>query len=227
MFSGMFSSGTHRNLSSLVSPVSVPLVQQVESKEAVPPSPVTETDTPLAENPRTETSSEMQSGDFYRFTDRDGVIHMVNDPDKIPAEYRAKVLMTKSASIETPVRVTSQGHVLVPVTFYHRGKSVNAILLLDTGATNTIISEKTAAELGLQGEDMNRGSARVADGRKVQSYGVILDSIKVGPKELSRASVAIIPFTGKRDDHDGLLGMSFLKAFRYQVDLSGQKIVWR
>ena len=74
---------------------------------------------------------------------------------------------------------------------------------------------------------MRRGSARVADGRSVPSYEVILDSIKVGPKELSQAPITIIPFTGQRDDHDGLLGMSFLKAFRYQVDLSGQKIVWR
>ena len=223
----LFLSGDHRNLFQKVSPVSVPLSQQAKAIEVAPSSPVAETETPPAGNPRTEVTPEMQSGDFYRFTDRDGVIHMVNDPDKIPAEYRAKVLVTKSASIETPVRVTPQGHVLVPVTFYHRGKSVTATLILDTGATNTIISEKTAAELGFQGEECERGSARVADGRRVPSYEMILDSIKVGHKELSRAPVAIIPFTGERDDHDGLLGMSFLKAFRYQVDLSGQKIVWR
>jgi len=224
---GMFSSNDHRNLTQQVSSVSAPLGQQVEATEGAPPSPVAETAMPLTEDPRKDTSSEMKSGDFYRFTDRNGVIHMVNDPDKIPAEYREQVLVTKAASIETPVRVTPQGHVLVPVTFYHRGKSVTAILILDTGATNTIISEKTAAELGLQGDDVRRGSARVADGRSVPSYEATLDSIKVGPKELSQAPVAIIPFAGKRDDHDGLLGMSFLKAFRYQVDLSGQKIVWR
>lgn len=223
----LFLSSDYRSLFLKVSSVSVPLSQQVKATEVAPSSPVVATETPLAENPRTEVTPEMQSGDFYRFTDRDGVIHIVNDPVKIPSEYRAKVLMTKSASIETPVRVTPQGHVLVPVTFYHQGKSVTATLLLDTGATNTIISEKKAAELGLQGEDVRRGSTRVADGRSVPSYEVVLDSIKVGPKELSRAPVAIIPFTGQREDYDGLLGMSFLKAFRYQVELSGQKIVWR
>lgn len=224
---GMFSSNDHRKLTQQVSSVSVPLGQQVEATEGAPPSPVAETATPMAEDPRTDTSSEMMSGDFYRFTDRNGVIHMVNDPDKIPAEYRAKVLVTKAASIETPVRVTPQGHVLVPVTFYHRGKSAKATLILDTGATNTIISEKTATVLGIQGEDVRRGSSRVADGRSVPSYEVTLDTIKVGPKELSQAPVAIIPFAGERADHDGLLGMSFLKAFRYQVDLSSQKIIWR
>ncbi len=224
---GLFSSNATKNFFYQVSQASAPLKQRVDPPESVPPSPVVETETPLVETPRPEKSSGLRSGDFYRFTDRDGVIHMVNDPEKIPLEYRAKVLVTKSASIETLVRVTPQGQVLVPVTFYHRGKSVTATLLLDTGATNTVISEELATELGLQREHVRRGLATVADGRRVPSYEVTLDSIKVGPKMLSQASVAIIPYTGKRGDHDGLLGMSFLKAFRYQVDLSGQKIVWR
>lgn len=224
---GLFSSKATKNFFYQVSQASAPLKQQVEAPEGMSPLPVAEPEMPRMENPQMEESSDMQSGDFYRFTDRDGVIHMVNDPNKIPAEYRAKVLVTRAASIETPVQVTPQGHVLVPVFFYHQGKSVTARLILDTGATNTIISEKTAAELGLQGGDVRRGTARVADGRSVPSCEVTLDSMKVGPKELSRAPVAIIPFAGKREDHDGLLGMSFLKAFRYQVDVSGQKIVWR
>lgn len=224
---GLFSSGTTQNFFYRANEAAVPLSQQFATQERVPPLPVAEPEMPRLESPHTEKSPEMQSGDFYRFTDRNGVIHMVNDPDRIPAEYRTKVLVTKAATSETPVRVTPQGHVLVPVTFYHRGKSATATLMLDTGATNTIISEKTAAELGLQGYDVRRGSARVADGRSVPSYEVALDSIRVGSKKLSQVPVAIIPFGGNRDDHDGLLGMSFLKAFRYQVDLSGQKIVWR
>ena len=40
-------------------------------------------------------------------------------------------------------------------------------------------------------------------------------------------SVPVFLYSGNRDDYDGLLGMRFRKAFRSQVDLVRQKIVWR
>jgi hypothetical protein len=189
-----------------------------EDNSAVSPSP---------EPPRAEPQSEMPAGDFYRFTDRNGVIHMVDDPDRIPPEYRNSVIITRGNTSETPVKVTPEGHVLVPVTLSHRGRSVRTTLILDTGATTTSISEETATELGIMPEETSPGVARVADGRKVMSRNATIDSVRLGSKELRQTPVSIMPYTGPREDHDGLLGMSFLKAFAYQVDLNRQKIIWR
>jgi clan AA aspartic protease (TIGR02281 family) len=198
----------------------ISLEQQGTPMELASPPPETE---PIP----VQLQADMPQGDFYRFTDREGVIHMVNDPDKIPPEYRKKVSVTKAASSETPVRVTVQGHVQVPVTLSYRGKSVKTILMLDTGASTTIISEATAAELGIRPEETTQRVATLADGSKVLSHVVVIDSVRVGLKELQQTPVAILPSAGRQENHSGLLGMSFLKAFRYQVDLNGQKIIWR
>jgi clan AA aspartic protease (TIGR02281 family) len=204
-------------------PVPIPLMQQV--------APLKENSkhflSSMSEPASAQLPNELVAGDFYRFADRDGVIHLVNDPAKIPPEYRKQVIVTTGASGETPVLVTPQGHVLVPVTLYYRGRSVKTRLMLDTGASTTIISEETAAELGIRPEETYARTSHLADGRRVLSHEVEIDSIRVGPKEVRQTPVAILPSAGRREHQSGLLGMSFLKSYRYQVDLAGQKIVWR
>lgn len=123
-------------------PAPIPLAHQVVPVMENPNHPPL----PVTEPASTQSPTELAAGDFYRFTDRDGVIHLVNEPGKIPSEYRKQVIVTTGASGETPVRVTPQGHVHVPVTLCYRGRSVKTSLMLDTGASNTIISEETAAQ---------------------------------------------------------------------------------
>lgn len=125
----------------------------------------------------------------------------------------------------TPV-VISGNTVLVPVTLSYRGNTVRATLILDTGASVTTISEALAAQLGVQSEETNSMTGVVADGRRVDARWFVADSVGVGPKSVSRLQTVILSGSGGAG-YDGLLGMDFLRKFRYQVDFDRQVIDWK
>jgi tetratricopeptide (TPR) repeat protein len=152
--------------------------------------------------------------------------------DKLAAKLAAYVKPAKfdythSASVPSNLTavVISGNQVLVPVTFSYRDHSTQATLLLDTGASVTGISQRIAAELGIDPADTNPAQATVADGRSVSARWFVADSLAVGPKSLSPMRICIIP--GSIPGVDGLLGMDFLKTVRYQVNFSRNAIEWR
>jgi aspartyl protease len=103
------------------------------------------------------------------------------------------------------------GSVIVSVTF---NRSVSANLLLDTGASMTMISRRLASNLALATTASGRfsgigGTVRTQIGR--------VNSIKVGDAEVSGMAVSIhdIPQVPR---FEGLLGMDFLGRFQISVD---------
>jgi predicted aspartyl protease len=167
------------------------------------------------------------AGEFYTFTDRQGVIHIVNDPEKVSPQLRQGVTVTRSTAPRrdiTPV-VINGNQVLVPVTLSYRGRSATAMLLLDTGASVTTINEQLAARLGVDPMYTRSGTSTVADGRTVGSRSFVVDSLVVGPRSFPQLQTSILPGSGGVG-HDGLLGMDFLKNLRYHVDFSRSVIEW-
>ena len=124
----------------------------------------------------------------------------------------------------TPVAIAGN-QVLVPVTLSYRGRSADATLLLDTGASVTGISGRLAEQLGVETADTLPGMATVADGRSVHARWFCVDSLGVGARSLANLRVGILP--GSIAGVDGLLGMDFLKNFRYQVNFSRSAIEWQ
>jgi predicted aspartyl protease len=139
-----------------------------------------------------------------------------------PAKFEAGPQST-ARSDQTPVVITGN-QVLVPVTIVYRGRSANATLLLDTGASVTGISEGIAARLGVESSETQPALAVVADGSVVKARWFVADSLVVGPKVVSPLQVGILP--GALPGVDGLLGMDFLKNVRYQVNFSRSVIEW-
>lgn len=168
--------------------------------------------------------------DFFQYTDQDGTVVMVDDESKIPAQYRKKTRTTKSApsgeSRATPVRIRDN-QALVPVRINYRNTTVDAWLLLDTGATITMITTGLADRLGISQASTERRLSQVADGRVVQTFRTRVDSLVVGPKQKYNAEVAIMPSDGPDMGFDGLLGMNFLGEFRYHVDINSHLIEWQ
>jgi aspartyl protease family protein len=78
--------------------------------------------------------------------------------------------------------------------------------LVDTGATMVRISRQDAQRLGIDYTKGEQGYSIVADGRRVQSWRVKLDSISVGSIVLYNVDATV----GEGDVGYGLLGMSFL-----------------
>ena len=169
--------------------------------------------------------------DFFQYTDQSGTVVMVDDESKIPAKYRKKTRTTKAGSAaeikSTSVRLTRGNQALVPVRLSYRNTTVDAWLLLDTGATVTVISSSLADRLGIHPGNTESRLSQVADGRVVSTLRTRVDYLAVGPKLKYNAEVAIMPSGGPAMGFDGLLGMNFLGEFRYHVDVNSQTIEWQ
>ena len=168
--------------------------------------------------------------DFFQYTDQSGTVIMVDDEGKIPEKYRKKTKITKSEP-DTGKKVTSvmvkDNQVYVPVRLSYRSASVDTWLLLDTGATTTLISADVARRLGINKANAGHGMARIADGSVVETSHIRIDAMTVGPKVKFNTLVTFIKSRGAIMHHDGLLGMNFLRDLRYHLDMNNQTIEWQ
>ena len=129
----------------------------------------------------------------------------------------------KRRSHQTPV-VIKGNRVLVPVEVAIGNRVAKLSLLLDTGATRTVLHRQSLVKLDLPSGKIHQ--ARVAGGGTVNSEKIRFRHIKVGPFRIKKASAMVIDFRGRREPFDGMLGMDFLKTHPYQIDFQEQIISW-
>ncbi len=120
----------------------------------------------------------------------------------------------------------SGNSVLVPVKLGYKDRSIEAVLLLDTGASRTMINTETAARLGIEQTDTTRAAARGIGGIVVESAVARLSFVNVGPYTAEDLLVHIIRDRGPGLKHDGLLGMDFLRGKKYYIDFKNKVINW-
>lgn len=187
------------------------------------------TSCPAADLPRAHGAPLEESINFYQFTDEDDVIHFVDSPEKIPQRYRSKVIVRKdrpSARQVTRV-VIFDNHVHVPATLRIGSTSIQSVLLLDTGASITCITEEAAARLNIAPEDSRPATVRLADGREIMIRLVKIDSISIGDRVKAPFEIGVMQHIGSAEMHDGLLGLDFLGDIQYQLDLPNGQIHWQ
>jgi hypothetical protein len=139
-----------------------------------------------------------------------------NENSVISLPHAASKAPAKGASA-IPVKV-SGSRVIVSVNF---NNSTVANLLLDTGASRTMISSRLAKILRLQSIGFGRG---YGIGGTVTVSTARLESVKLGEMERQNLLVMIHDFSPD-PSYEGLLGFDFLSHFHLSLDLQKSLLV--
>jgi len=139
-----------------------------------------------------------------------------NDPfvGEVAQKMMLDIEAQRQRQLETPVVLLRNGsHFIVEATLNHS----EIRLLLDTGASLTILSREVARALGLQAIDVQQTVIiNTANGTtEAQLYRV--ESIGVGAFNVSPIDIAVVEQLAI-EGASGLLGMNFLEHFDFRID---------
>lgn len=139
-----------------------------------------------------------------------------------PVERQRQHLQAYLKKLETPVEIHNNS-VIVPVQATYGSRVLNLNMILDTGASRTMVySQKIAT---LRQPKRAAGKVQVADGNVLDTHQVTFSRLQVGPYSMESAPVGVIDHMGM-SRHDGLLGMDFLRQVDYEVDFERSLIIW-
>ena len=120
------------------------------------------------------------------------------------------------------VKLTRRGSTLTANVLLNR--KVREELIIDTGASDTVISANLAKKLGIP---LNKGQnvlCQVADGSTVSGRQVKIKEVRLGGAKVYNVQ-AVVLGSGDMGDSPGLLGMSFLSNFVFKVDTEKELLV--
>jgi hypothetical protein len=126
------------------------------------------------------------------------------------------------ASISTPVVITGN-QVIVPVSFEYKGRQKKLQLLLDTGASMTVLHAQSVGNFDPKG--LKSSLAQVAGGALVKTWGLFLDDFSFGHYRYNTKQVMVMEHEGE-SNIDGLLGMDVISITDYKIDFLKQRILW-
>jgi len=181
-------------------------------------------------------------GEMYKWVDEKGVIHFADDLSKIPERYQADA-ETRKAPSETPTSKSSTDKPAVTVskpamaqefevslirrhelwlTEVVLHERVRRHLVVDTGASFTLINRQTADELGIVIDENTPVIPGTTVSGTIFTPLVTLRSIRVGNALLENVEAVIYTMPGNQE---GLLGNSFLNKYRVAIDTLQGKMV--
>lgn len=172
-------------------------------------------------------AGQLSAAEYYRWVDENGVVHFTDNMHNIPEKQRGSAgriqakespkaePSPRSEATKASIPFEKQGQVVV-IEAMLNGKTP-AKLIVDTGATFTMISAATAKELAIEpNESARRLPIQTANG-VIQAPLTSLESINVGGVEMKNLP-AVIHDALPNSQVAGLLGLNFLSNFRMDID---------
>lgn len=137
-----------------------------------------------------------------------------NDKEELPFQSDENSDKGKTGTVMVPVQRYG-GSLIVPVTL---NNEKNVRLILDTGATTTVLSTEVAIELGLTSDSESQIATVNTAGGPVQVNLTRVKSMGINGANAKDVVVAIHDLPDIQSGIDGLLGMSFLNNFLVTLD---------
>ena len=103
-------------------------------------------------------------------------------------------------------------------------RKVKAKFMVDTGASNMQISQSMARRLNIDMSKAQPTKVSVAGGHLVDAYAVTLDEVRMGGARV-RDVRAIVLAEDRMGLKDGLIGMSFLNNFDFNINPQKPELV--
>ncbi|PLX90034.1 MAG: hypothetical protein C0620_14410 [Desulfuromonas sp.] len=190
----------------------------------------------------------VQASGIYHYRDASGRLIVVDDPDLIPEQYASRQVEAPTTSgissedspvaqsweitieeqeedgeIITPVEII-HNQVVVPVTLQNNRKELTVHLVVDTGATISLLDQEMVRLLRLK--KVRSAKAHLADGSTLTVDIARLASLSVGPLQVNQVQVALVEREKGIRIGDGLLGMNVLKHRPHRIDYQQKCIIW-
>lgn len=136
---------------------------------------------------------------------------------------RSSLHTVTSATVPSTVPIETAGnHILVRAVLNHREE---VRLLLDTGATHTMLTPEAARRVGLKpAPHALMGALQVVGGHRVRFPLVPLASLAMGEAVVENLQVGILNTFPGTHTVDGLLGGDFLEHFTLTLDYSARRL---
>jgi clan AA aspartic protease (TIGR02281 family) len=167
------------------------------------------------------------AADFYRWVDDKGIVHFTDNVHNIPENRRGTARRiqgsTDTASSPTPAApptkasIPFEKHGSVVIIGATLNGTTPVKLVLDTGASFTMISSATAKQLDIDSSQNARTMPFQTANGMIHAPLINLDSISVAGLELKNLTAAVhdaMPDSAAA----GLLGLNFLTNFRMDID---------
>lgn len=153
------------------------------------------------------------TAEMYKWVDDEGRVNFTDNLFNVPQQYLSQVstygkIYDKGDS-DIPLKKTELGYMVeVVLNGIHKMK-----LILDTGATATVVSPSALAAAGIAVDEKTIIKVRTAGGEATAKLAHV-NSLSVGP--FKQGPLRIIAHDAVAGS-DGLLGMDFLGAYRFEI----------